>query len=433
VSFSVFKDVLPSGLTVVTIEAPHLHSVMCAVYVRIGSRHEDERTNGVSHLLEHLFFRGSHRYPDSVRMNAAVEAVGGNLNGVTMRDSSYFYSPVHVSGVETTLSVLGEMLTRPRFRHLETEKKIILEEMLDEVDEKGRDIDVDNLSKRLLYPDHPLSLKIAGTPDSVKALALRDVRAHFGRAYVGGNLVVSVAGPVRRKRVLEATKVAFKHLPRGEPLNESPPTPIAATGPRFKYVTLEESQVEFRVSFPTVREDHPDAAGLGLLRRVLDDGLSSRLPHNIVEKRGLAYSVGAMIEAFHDAGTFEIDGASAPENFAKVLEEVFKTLATLRRGKIAPEELRRAKTRFAMHLDFLQDSPADLCGWFGGVELYRPAETFEEKKAEMERVTLADLKRLAKTWLVPDRIVVVGVGPKSAKKKAERVVKKAGALLTGRG
>lgn len=428
-SFSVFKDVLPSGLTVVTVQAPHLHSVMCTVYVRIGSRHEDARTNGVSHLLEHLFFRGSHRYPDSVRMNAAVEAVGGNLNGVTMRDSSYFYSPVHVSGLEVTLSVLGEMLTRPRFRHLETEKKIILEEMLDEVDERGRDIDVDNLSKRLLYPGHPLALKIAGTPDSVKGLTLRDVRQHFARAYVGGNMVLSVAGPISRRRVLRAAKEAFRHLPKGEPLNESMPAPLPASGPRFKYVTLEEAQVEFRVCFPTVREDHPDAAGLSLLRRVLDDGLSSRLPHNIVEKRGLAYSVGAMIETFHDAGTFEIDGASAPENFGPVLREIFRTLATLRRGRVTPEELRRAKTRFAMHLDFLQDSPADLCGWFGGVELFRPAETFEEKKAELERVTLADLKRLAKTWLVPDRMVVVGVGPRSAKKKAERVVKAAGSLL----
>jgi hypothetical protein len=186
VSFSVFKDVLPSGLTVVTIETPHLHSVMCAVYVRVGSRHEDERTNGVSHMLEHLFFRGSQRFPDSVRMNAAVEAQGGNLNGVTMRDSSYFYTPTHVDGVEVSLEILGDMLTRPRLTHLETEKRIILEEMLDEVDERGRDIDVDNLSKRLLYPDHPLAMKIAGTTDSVKGLTLRDVKRHFERAYVGG-------------------------------------------------------------------------------------------------------------------------------------------------------------------------------------------------------------------------------------------------------
>ncbi len=423
------RDVLPNGLTVVSIEAPHLHSVMCGIYVRVGSRHEDEPTSGVSHLLEHLFFRGSQRHPDSRRMNAAVEAVGGNLNGVTMRDSSYFYTPVHVDGVEIALSVLGSMLSRPRFRHLETEKRIILEEMLDEVDERGRDIDVDNLSKRLLYPGHPLALKIAGTRESVKALTMRDVHRHYARAYVGGNVVVSVAGPVSRRRVLAATKKAFRHLPAGQRLHEAPPPVLPPEGPRLKYVTLEEAQVEFRLSFPAVAEDHPDALGLGLLRRVLDDGLSSRLPHNIVEKRGLAYSVGAMLELFHDTGTFEVDGASAPENLARVLEEVLRTLSTLRAGKVSAEELRRVKTRFAMHLDFLQDSPAELCGWFGGIELFRRAERFDELKAKLRRVTLADLARLARTYLVADRLVVVAVGPRAAKKRAERVVKRAKRLL----
>lgn len=421
-SFSAFKDVLPSGLTVVTIETPHLHSLMCAVYVRVGSRHEDAGTNGVSHLLEHLFFRGSQRFFDSVRMNAAVEAVGGNLNGVTMRDSSYFFSPSHADGLEVVLDVMGEMMTRPRLTHLETEKRIILEEMLDEVDERGRDVDVDNLSKRILYEGHPLEMKIAGTPDSVKALSLRTVRRHFERAYVGGNLVVAVSGPVTRRRVLRAARQSFRHLPSGPRLEEAAPPALAPTGPRFKYVTLDEAQVEFRMSFPTVREDHPDAIGLGLLRRVLDDGLSSRLPHNIVEKRGLAYSVGAMIETFHDAGTFEIEGASAPENLAAVFQEVLRTVGTLKAGKIKREELQRVKTRFAMHLDFLQDSPGDLCGWFGGSELFRPAESFAQKKAEAGRVTIGELQRLAKKWLTTERLVTVAVGPRSAKKKAERML-----------
>ncbi len=428
-SFEVFRDVLPSGLTVVTIETPHLHSVMCAVYVRVGSRHEDERTNGVSHCLEHLFFRGSARYPDSVRMNAAVEAAGGNLNGVTMRDSSYFYTPAHADGLEVSLSILGDMLSRPRLTKLETEKKVILEEMLDEVDERGRDVDVDNLSKRVLFGEHPLSLKIAGTTDSVKKLTLRDVRRHFERAYVGGNLVLSVAGPVTRARVTAAAKKAFRHVKPGPRLTETPPPALEPTGPRFKFVHLDESQVEFRLTFPTVPESHPDSAALALLRRVLDDGLSSRLPHRIVEQLGLAYSVGASIEGFHDSAMFEIDGACAPQNLTKVLEEVLRTVRTLRTGKVTAEELRRAKTRFALHVDFQQDSPADLCGWFGGVELYRPAESFEKKKAELAKVTLAELRRVATTWLSAERLVVVAVGPRSVKNKAERVVKRAAKLL----
>lgn len=412
-SFKVFRDVLPTGLTCVTIETRHLHSAVCAVYVRVGSRHESKAKNGVSHLLEHLFFRGSKRFPDSVRMNAAVEAVGGNLNGVTMRDSSYFYTPTHPDGLDVSLTILGDMLTQPRLVHLETEKRIILEEMLDEVDEKGRDVDVDNLTKMQLYGAHPLGLKIAGTPETVKALTLGDVRAHFARHYVTGNVVLGVCGPVRHERVLRRAERAFARLPRGPRVEELPPA--TDSKPCFHFVRLDESQVEFRLTFPAVSDDHPDAVALSLLRRVLDDGLSSRLPHNIVERRGLAYSIAASIEAFHDTGSFEVDGACAPEQAGAVVREVLRTLSTLRRGQISPDELRRAQRRFEMHVDFMQDAPGDLVGWFAGTELYRRAEPFAEKKAQARRVRRADLVRVAERWLSPDRLVTVAVGPKQAK------------------
>ncbi|MDP1918645.1 MAG: pitrilysin family protein [Myxococcales bacterium] len=426
-SFKVFKDVLPSGLTCVTIETKHLHSAVCSVFVRVGSRHESKRTNGVSHLLEHLFFRGSRRFPDSVRMNAAVEAVGGNLNGVTMRDSSSFYTPAHPDGLGVSLAILGDMLTQPRLVHLDTEKRIILEEMLDEVDEKGRDVDVDNLTKMQVFGAHPLSFKIAGTPEIVKKLSMRDVRQHFATHYVTGNVVVGVAGPVRHADVVERTKRAFAKLPRGPRVEELPPMPLSKGA--FHYVRLEESQVEFRLTFPSVADDHPDAMALSLLRRVLDDGLSSRLPHNIVEKRGLAYSIAATIETFHDTGSFEVDGACAPEQAGAVVREVLSTLATLRRGKIGADELRRAQRRFEMHVDFLQDSPGDLVGWFAGSELFRPAETFAEKKAQARRVRLRDLVRVAQQYLVADRLVTVGVGPKEARGPMQRAATGARRLL----
>ncbi len=428
-TFRFFKDVLPSGLTVVTVETKNLHSAMASVYVRVGSRHETVKTNGVSHLLEHLFFRGSKRYPDSVRMNAAVEAVGGNLNGVTMRDSSYFYTPVHPDGVDVALRILGDMLTQPRLVHLETEKRVILEEMLDEVDERGRDIDVDNLAKRHLYGSHPLSFKIAGTTDTVKKLTMREVKAHFETFYVTGNLVVAVGGPVKRDDVVSRVERSFAKLPRGPRVIEVPPSLSAPPGPMLSYVNLDESQVEFRLTFPAFAEHHPDHMALGLLRRVLDDGLSSRLPYRIVEKRGLAYSIGANLESFHDTGTFDLDGACAPEHLGPVVEECLRTLATLRAGKMTREELTRAQTRYAMHLDFLQDSPGDLCGWFGGTELFRPAQTFANRAAAARAVSVKDLQRVANAVLTHSALFCIAVGPRSAKKSLQKVIDRAAVLL----
>ncbi len=428
---AVFRTRLPNGLPVVTIEAPHLHAALCAVYVRVGSRHENAQTNGVSHMLEHLFFRGSARFKDSVKMNAAVEAVGGNLNAVTMRDSSYYYTPIHPKGVGVALEILGDMLSRPRLAQLPTEKRIILEEMLDEVDERGRDIDVENLTKRALHGKHPLALKIAGTPESVQGLTEAVVRRHFAQHYVAQNMVLAVAGPVRHGQIVRLAKRHFSALPSGAPAKEEPARVPPREGPYTQFVTLDEAQVEFRIAFPAVPERHPDAMALSHLRRVLDDGLSSRLPYNIVERRGLAYSIGATLELLHDTGTFDVDGACAPENFGQVVAEVLRTLASLKRGEITQAELTRAKRRYRMHLDFLLDSPGDLCGWFGGAALFFEPESFKKKLKESEAVRLKDLVRVANTYLTADTLHAVAVGPRAAKRKLERTLKRARTLLNG--
>src|SRR5262249_6682892 len=233
---------------VVTVELPHLHTGMIAAYVRAGSRHEDPVRNGVSHFLEHLFFRGSQGYPDGRAMNALVEDCGGSLNGVTTRDHGYYYSPVHPARIETPLAVLGDMLARPLFKEIELEREVILEEILDEVDAEGRDIDVDNLSKRALFPAHPLGLKIAGSRGTVGALREDDLREQHERAYGARNMVLACAGPLRHAEVLELARKHFGRLPHGQLLTESPVNG-APRGPQLVAVQHKESQMELQLSF----------------------------------------------------------------------------------------------------------------------------------------------------------------------------------------
>ncbi len=425
--FVYHRDLLPSGLRVVTLETPHLHSAMVAVYVRSGSRHETPENNGVSHFLEHMFFRGSRRFPDTVKMNALVEDVGGNLNGVTTRDHGYYYSPCHPDHVGVVLDVMGDMLIRPLLTDMEIERQVILEEMLDEVDEAGNDIDVDNLAKMEVFRGHPMSLKIAGTRHSVQRLQRAQLEAHLERFYVTGNLVVTVAGPVKREAVLERVAAAFDGLRAGESVSESP-VPAAPAGPWFKFFKHDEAQSEFRILFPTVPETHADFPALQLLRRVLDDGLSSRLPFQIVEKRGLAYSVQAALETFPDSGFFEVDAACAPEKAGLVVEAVCETLADVLGGAITEEELLRAQRRHRMFLDFAQDSPGELAGWFGGTELFRRPDTFEERCRVIEQQTVADLERVAKRYLTRRALGVVAVGQSKGMRALERAVSTAHGL-----
>ncbi len=416
------RDVLPNGLRVVTVEVPHLHTALLAVYVRSGSRHEAPEKMGVSHFLEHMFFRGSERFPNTVRMNALVESAGGNLNGVTSRDHGYYYTPLHPAEVDVGFEVIGDMLARPLLVEVETERQIILEEMNDEVDEDGRDIDLDNLSKLALFGGHPLAHKVAGTPRPVRKMAHEDLVAHHRRMYCARNLVLCCAGRVTREQVLALAERHFGGLPEGTPtFEEAPPPP--PPGPTVHLHDHEDSpQTELRLNFPAPPEHHPDFPALLLTRRILDDGLSSRLPFEVVEKRGLAYELHAGIDTFSDLSLFEVEAATAHAKVPKVIETIAAVLGEFCEQGPTDEELARAKRRHRMFLEFSLDSCAELAGWFGGTELWRPAETFAERIARIEAVTAADLRRVASKVLARKNLhlVLVGRGGTRAEAKLRR-------------
>jgi predicted Zn-dependent peptidase len=423
------RTVLDNGLRVLTARAPGLHSAMIALYVRAGSRHEEVETNGVSHFLEHLFFRGSVGYPDTVAMNAAVEAAGGSLNGITARDHGCYYTPIHPHEVGTGLAVLGDLMRRPLLSEMDVEREVILEEILDEVDASGRDIDPDNLSKRIVFGDHPLGFKIAGTARNVRRLRPRDVRTHHSRFYSGSNLVLAVAGPVAPREVEALAAEHLGMLPRGRP-SEDVPAPAWPTGPHLEVVEHDDAQTEFSLSFPCPPERHPDYPVHLCLRRILDDGLSSRLPFEVVERRGLAYALHAGIDTFADAGMTVIDGACAPPKLPRVIEAVLRVLGGLAEEPVPEEELARVQRRHRMTLAFSLDSVSDLAGWYGAGEVLSSPEGFEERCRRVEAVTPDELRRVARQAFRRRSLVAVVVGPARKRERAamERVVHRSDAI-----
>jgi predicted Zn-dependent peptidase len=420
------RDVLGNGLRVLTAHAPGLHSAMVGLYVRAGSRHETPARSGVSHFLEHLFFRGSRGFPDSVAMNAAVEAVGGNLNGVTARDHGCYFTPLHPDALGTGLTIIGDLICRPLLKEIEVEREVILEEILDEVDARGRDIDPDNLVKRLVFPGHALGLKIGGTRETVRALQKRHLVEHLERFYTGANLVLAVAGPVRHAEVLRLAEDHLGALPRGTRSVDRPP-PRWPDGPLVELRHHDEAQAELTLAFPCPPEHHPDYPAFLCMRRILDDGLSSRLPFEVVEKRGLAYSLHCGLDTFTDAGMLVVDGACAPPKLAKVLAEVLRVLAVLATDEVPAEELLRVQRRHRMTLAFSLDSPGDLVGWYGAGEIASSPEGFEERCRRVEAVTAAELRRVAAATFRRANLALVAVGRVGPR------LKRAVARLTGPG
>ena len=142
--YRVARSLLPNGLRLLTIETPHLHSASICLYVRAGSRYERQETNGLSHFLEHMLFRGSARYPSSFALNLAIEELGGTLYAETGRDYSLYQISLHPGHVARGMEILGDLFASPTFRDIDLERKIIVEEILEDLDDRGRNINLDD-------------------------------------------------------------------------------------------------------------------------------------------------------------------------------------------------------------------------------------------------------------------------------------------------
>lgn len=415
---SAVRRTLPNGLRVVTVGVPHLHGATIVVYAKVGSRYETPKDNGLSHFLEHMLFRGTAGHPSSFELNLAIEELGGTLYAETGRDYSLYQISLDPELVPEGLALFGEIFGAPAFTQLELERRIILEELNEDFDERGRDVNIDDLARRTAFPGHPLGQKITGPRENVKRFALADVKRHFARFYGAKNLILCVAGKVDPKTVFASAKRHLSRLPSGSAAITRPPRAMT-DGPHFAYVDNPGAQTAVQVLYRALPESHPDYVALQALSRVLDDGMSTRLHYRLADQRGLAYYVSGGLEPFHDTAQLEIDAASSHANFTKLLEGIFEILGEFRDAPVTDRELAKAKRRYRLDLASAFDDVEALAGWFGGTELFYAAPDYAEKVAKMDAVTPADIRRAAQLVLTPERLVVAGCGGLTANQRKD--------------
>jgi len=206
---------LRNGLAVVTVETPHLHAAAVALYVRTGSRYETAANNGLSHFVEHMLFRGSASFPSSLALNRAIEERCGMLGGETGRDYSLYQVSLHPREIHDALQILGDLFASPLFSDIDLERAIVLEEILDDFDESGQRINIDDVGREHAWPRHPLGFSITGPESNIRRFTQAQVRTHFRRFHGARNLVLSVAGPLDHAKVLASAERAFGGLPAG--------------------------------------------------------------------------------------------------------------------------------------------------------------------------------------------------------------------------
>ena len=301
---TVHRTAIPSGPRVFTEVIPAVRSVALGVWVPIGSRHETPSTAGATHFLEHLLFKGTERR-SALDIAADVESVGGEINAFTTKEYTCYHVRVLDEHLDVAVDVLADMLSQSLLRRsdIEAERPVVLEEIAMSEDDP---LDLARTElEALLFAGHPLGTPVAGTVDSVTAMADAAIRRHYRRYYTPDNYVITAVGSASHRRVMSLVRRAFGEAQ--QPVR--PPKPQKSPrGPRAagSHVSRAFEQINLLRGYPSIARGDDRRYAMAVLHTILGGGMSSRLFQEVRERRGLAYTVNAFRSSYSDAGIFGV-------------------------------------------------------------------------------------------------------------------------------
>src|SRR3954454_16780362 len=328
---------LEPGIRVITEAVPSVRSVALGFWIRTGSRDEDPAQAGISHFLEHLLFKGTDRF-SSLEIDELFDAMGAEVNAGTGKETTSVYSRFLDRHLERAFDVLQDMVLRPAYPDIDSERQVVIEEIAmyeDEPQDKVHDV-----VAGAVFGDHPLGRPIIGRADVVSSVPTPDIAAWHDARYVGPNMVVAAAGNVEHERVVELTKGAF-----GEAQGDLPTGPQLPNGhrPTVAFHRKDTEQYHLCVGAPGIPRGDDRRFTLRVLDTLLGGSRSSRLFREVREKRGLAYSVYSYASHYADSGQVAIYVGTRPDNVSEAMDVIGNELHRLQDNGVDDEELERAR------------------------------------------------------------------------------------------
>ena len=397
---------LPSGLSVVTDRMPHLESASLGVWAGTGSRNEAPDEHGISHLLEHMAFKGTKRR--SARQIAEeIEAVGGDLNASTSAESTGFYARVLKADVPLALDVLSDILSEPTFEpeELRREQNVIVQE-IGAVEDTPDDLVFERLHETA-FPKQPLGRSILGTPETVRSFNSARIRTYLSRNYRAPDMLVAAAGAVEHERIVAEAEKRFASF-----IGPAAPAPEPAHfggGTRVETRDLEQVHIALALQGVPVRDEQ--LYSLQVFTSVLGGGMSSRLFQEVRENRGLCYAIHAFHMPYSDTGMFALyagtDEADAPELMRVAIDQIAIATETLNEAEVA-----RAKAQMkAGLLMALESSEARLGQIARQMLAYGRPIPLDEIVAKVDAVTVASARAAGRALIGRGRPAIAALGP----------------------
>jgi predicted Zn-dependent peptidase len=404
----VTREVMDSGLRLITESMPHVRSVSLGVWLTRGSRHESADRSGIAHFVEHMLFKGTGtRTAEDIAQ--AIDSIGGQLDAFTAKEYASYYIKVLDEHLPTAVDLLSDIVMNPNMapEDLDKEKKVILEE-IKMVEDTPDDL-VHELFTQHFWEGHALGRPILGSRETVESFTTDILRQYFQTSYVAPNLIVSAAGNLEHAQVRDLIAHAFAKLPATRAaFDDETPRVVPQVNVRSK--ELEQSHVCLGTS--SYPQNHSDRYVSYIMNTVLGGSMSSRLFQNVREKRGLAYAVFSGLSAYRDAGNITIYAGCANEAVPEVVDLCVEELRGMKHSPVPDAELRRAKDHLKGSLMLSLENTASRMSHLARQEIYFERHFgLDETLAGVERVTAADVTRVATDLFSNGSLAATVVGP----------------------
>ncbi len=354
---------LDNGLKIVTKPMAHMESVAIGIWIRAGGRYENPKNNGISHLLEHLLFKGTKKR-DMMMIKQQIEGRGGSFNGFTSEEHTCYLVKVLSKDAELGIDILSDMVSDPKMDEKEIikEKGVIIEEI-----DMYKDIPshyVHEILAEMMWPGAPLGMPLAGTVESVKSITREAICAYKEEYYNPKNMMLVGVGRIKEGELVNDTKkylsgAKAKSIPKFERVK------IEQKMPTLKVITKDTEQTHLALGLHAIDRFHPDRHVLSLINIILGANMSSRLFHIVRDEMALCYEISSSIRRYEDCGAFVLSAGVDDKKLTKALEVVLKELARIKEEPVGEGELRRAKEYYKGQLLFALEDTMNHMLWLG--------------------------------------------------------------------
>lgn len=417
------KQTLKNGLRIITAPVKGTQTATVVVMVGVGSRYEKESEAGLSHFIEHMFFKGTKKRPTALHISEELDSIGGEFNAFTSKDTTAYFAKADSKHIETVLDVISDMYLNSKIeaQEIEKEKGTIIQEInMREDNPMG---DVGDVFEKLLYKKNSLSRYVIGYKKTVVAFKRKNFLDYMNRFYVANDAVVCVAGKFNEKEIMGKIKKYFSGMRKGKKpqmkkVLENQKSPDVEI--KFK----KTDQTHFILGNRAYAENHRDRFVLALLSIILGGNMSSRLFMEIREKRGLAYYIRTSVDTYQDCGYLAAQAGVEHKNFALAVKTIIQEYQKIATEKVSAKELQKAKDFIKGKSVMGLESSDEVAMFFVGQEIKKQKIlTIHEIFQRIDKVTVSDILRVAKDIFQPNKLNLAVIGPHKSRKELEKLLK----------